>query len=141
MHPLVAAVLLRMAGLDTLVDDAKLEPLDRQAAQPGEPARSEGRPVVSANEAWQAVLTKQPIEDGPDGIAVGALEPFAAQDVAAVQVGRRQRIAEPTVSDAKLTLEVSRPDVVRRGRWSQWRRWQPQRSPPRPSRCNQPFGF
>ena len=65
MHALVAAVLLRVAGLDALDLDAEPQPPDRELAQAEEGVGTgEGHAVVGADGAGQAKLLEGALEDG-----------------------------------------------------------------------------
>ena len=58
MKALVPAVLLRVAGIDPLMADAKLGPPHRQHREPCRPGRGERRAVIGTDHLRQAILTK-----------------------------------------------------------------------------------
>lgn len=63
MHALVAAVLLRMAGLDALDRDAEAQPPDRELGEVEQGiGAGERDAVVGANGERQPALGKQPFE-------------------------------------------------------------------------------
>ena len=55
---------------------------------------------------------------GPDALALGREQAVAAEQVARVLVGDRQRIAVDPIAGAELALEVRGPEIIglRRGR-------------------------
>ena len=64
VHALVPAVLLRVPQFDELGVDAKMNPPDRESAQPSDGRRREGRPVVGTHDRGKAVLLEQPVQHG-----------------------------------------------------------------------------
>ena len=72
MKALMPAVLLRMARIDPLMPDAKLDPPDRQRRQAGRPGRSERRAVIGADHLRQTIFPKSTLEHGL-GFSVGVL--------------------------------------------------------------------
>lgn len=63
MHPLVPAVLLRLARLDQLGKDAKSHPPSREAGQPRKRLCCEGHAVVGTDAARHPVFLEEPRED------------------------------------------------------------------------------
>ena len=69
VHALVAAVLLRMAGLDALDGDAEPQPPDRELGEIEQGVGTgEGHAVVGADGERQAALAEQPLEGGDGGV-------------------------------------------------------------------------
>src|SRR3954470_16931684 len=65
MNALVAAVILRMAGLAPLNLNSQPQPPDRQLAESVERVSGgEGHTVVGANRPWQPKFLEGPLEDG-----------------------------------------------------------------------------
>ena len=112
VHPLVPAVLLWLARLDELGKDSQLDPPHRQLAQPAQRRRSERHPVVAADPAGQAVLLEDPGQHRLGRLQQRARQPLAAQQVAAVVVRHRQRVAVLPVAQPELALVVHAPAVV-----------------------------
>src|SRR5882724_7609551 len=112
MHALMATVLLRLTGLDTLQPDAELEPLHGELGEPAGTLAGKGRAVVAADRPGQAMLAKSPHEARAHPLA-GRPHDAAGQQIAAMIVADRQRIAAFTIPGAKPTLEVGAPDIVR----------------------------
>src|SRR5581483_10685209 len=83
MHALVAAVLLRLAGLDALDGDAEAQPPDRE---PGEVEEriwaGEGNAVVGADGERESALGEQPFEGGEGELFACGVERFAHEQEA-----------------------------------------------------------
>ncbi len=62
VHPLVGAVLFRMAGLDAHVPNAQANPPDIQGAEAVHPERAERGPIVTLDRGRQPDLAKEPLE-------------------------------------------------------------------------------
>ena len=113
VHALVAAVLLRMAGLDALDGDAEAEPPDRELGEIEQGiGTGEGHAVVGADGQRQAALAKQPLEGGKGGVFAGRFEGFAQQQEARGMVGDGQRVAVPAIAELELALEVGAPQSL-----------------------------
>src|SRR6185437_835530 len=117
---LMPAILFRAPGLDALGKNAKPDPPDRQPAQTAEAGGSEWRAVVSADRSRQPKLAECCLEDGLHVFAVGFRNRAAAQQIAAVSVGDRQRVAALAVGAQKPPFEVRAPDVVGPLSMAQW---------------------
>src|SRR5262245_62626418 len=63
VHPLVSAVLLRLAGLDAFRDNPELEPKHGEAGKAEKPVRCEWRTVVGADDQGQGVAREAVLED------------------------------------------------------------------------------
>ena len=63
---LVAAILLRLAGVDALVTNAERDPPGRELGEPARPGRGEGGTIVAADRLWQPVFAKGRLEDLAD---------------------------------------------------------------------------
>src|SRR5438874_1068331 len=112
MQALVPPALLVLARADALHHKHQLEPPQRQPRQSRQPRRSERQPVVGADGAWQAVLTKRSFEDGLHPRRVHLLHRLAAQQIAAVGIGDSERLDALAVTGAKPALEVRAPHLV-----------------------------
>jgi hypothetical protein len=113
MHPLVAAVLLGVGGLDQFGADTQTDPPDRE---PGEAADGGGGgervAVIGADSLGQAVDAEDPLEillrrDGRRRELRSA-----AEQVSAEAVGHGQGVAVKAVASLELALEVGRPELV-----------------------------
>jgi hypothetical protein len=72
MHALVAAVLLRMPGLDAFDGDAEAEPPDRELEEIEQGIGSgEGDAVVGTQGKRQPALGEQPFEGGEGQLLAG----------------------------------------------------------------------
>ena len=109
----MAAVLLRMAGLDALDGDAQPQPPDREAGEIVEAVGTgERQPVVAADGDGQAAVTEQPLERGDDRGFPGRFEGLAQQQIARRMVGDRQGVTVAAIAELELALEVGAPQVV-----------------------------
>ena len=59
VHPLVAAILLGVAGFDELGGDAQADPPNGEAAQSADGRRRKGHTVVGTNDGREAVFLEQ----------------------------------------------------------------------------------
>lgn len=106
MHALVAAVLLRVARLDALDDDAEPEPEHRQAREIVEAVRrSEREPVVGADGGGQAALPEQPHEGLDDRRLLCRFKRFAGEHIARDLVGDRQGVTVATLPSLNSPLK------------------------------------
>src|SRR5262249_29093270 len=112
VHPFMTTVLLGVRGLDELGVDAEANPPDGQAGQAAQGGGGEGHAVVGADDAWQAVLVKQPAEHGLAAGGFGGGQTLAGEQVAAEAVDDGEGVAVETVAGLEVTLEVGGPDVV-----------------------------
>ena len=79
VQPLVAAVLLRLAGGDPLGEHPRLDHLHREPGEPARAHRGEGRAVVGAQPPRQPELAEGGVEDRPDVLGIGARHRLAAR--------------------------------------------------------------
>src|ERR1700678_4219522 len=112
MHALMPAVLLRLARRNALRNHAGLDQLDRQLRQSAGTARGKRRSVVGTHVMRQAELAERRIQHRPDMVGIRARQPLAAQQIAAMGIGDRQRLAAPAVAGQETTLEVDAPHIV-----------------------------
>src|SRR6266853_3188603 len=113
VHPFMAAVLLRLARLDALRHDAELEQPHRQLTESTERDAGEWNAIIGADRTRQSIVTEHRFETGPGAAALGPRQPLATEQVAAVVVADRQRIAALAITEPELAFEVGTPDVVR----------------------------
>ena len=107
MHALMAAVLLRMAGLDALDFDAEPEPPDGELGEVEERIRTgEGNAVIGADGPGQAELLEDGLEYGESVGFLGGGKRFTSEQVAAGEVGDCQRIAIAPIGRASCRERV-----------------------------------
>src|SRR5713226_1130122 len=112
VHPLVDAVLFRMARLDAHRPNAQTNPPDTQGAEAVNPERAEGGPVVALDRGRQPDLAKEPLEDRLRLGRADRGERGAPQQVARVLIRNGQRITVLPVAGAELTFEVGGPQII-----------------------------
>ena len=105
-----------MAGLDQLGVNATLQEPDAEPREPSEGAAGKWGAIGGADPLRQAILLEEPGEHGPDEPAGRLQQGLAAEEIAAVVVGQRQRIAVPPVARAEVPLEVQGPERIGGGR-------------------------
>jgi hypothetical protein len=128
VKPLRASVLLRLARLDPLRPNSQLQPPDRQAAEAPWTHRSEGCAVVGAHARGKAKLLEGGFEDPADEPFVRTDGRLAPDQISAVDIDDRQRIADEPVARPKLSLEIHAPygvGPIRFDRWLGRARWRP----------------
>jgi hypothetical protein len=115
MHALVAAILLRAAGLDALNADPQAQPPDGELAQAEQGmGRGEGDAVVGANRRGKPKLLECALKDGKRAPFLDGFQSFAGQQVARAVVRDGQWVAVLLVAEAELAFEVGAPQLVRR---------------------------
>src|SRR5690242_565740 len=114
MHAFVTPVLLRLARLDSLRRDAKLDPPDRKPREASDRARGERAAIVRAHAQRQTVLTKRRFERALYGLEPFPIHRFASKQVATEAVGNRERVAV-LLTNAEAPFEVRAPGDVRGG--------------------------
>ena len=130
MQPLQPSVLLRLARRDALRHDAGLDHLDGKLRQPAGPAQGKRRSIVGAQPIRQAELTEGRAQHRPHMIRISARHRLAAQQIAAVGIAQRQRLATAAITGDEPALEVDAPNIIRRcampKRCARWRAAPPQ---------------
>src|SRR6266700_1835178 len=122
MHALVSAVLLGMAGLDTLDSDSEPEPPHRQLGEVEQSiGRGEGHAVIGADGEWQASLLEEALEGCEGKVFAGRFERLAQEQIARGVIGNRKGIAVGFVAELKLALIIGAPQIVWRKPQRQWR--------------------
>src|SRR5271154_4515155 len=119
MHPLVAPVLLRPAWLYSLRLDPQPHPPHRQRRQPAPSVGPERRSVITAHSLRQSVFLKSSFQHRSRVLRIRRPYSLAAQQIPTVAVCDRQRIAAPSVSGPKPSLEIYAPQLIRLPGWRQ----------------------
>src|SRR5947209_10887816 len=140
VHALMPAVLLRLAGLDALWNHAGLDQLDRQPRQSAGATRGKRRAVVGSHVMRKPELAECRIQHRPDMIGVGARQRLTAQQIAAMRIRDRQRLAALAVPGHKPALEVDAPHLVG-GRAFRKRRARGRTAPAQLALHRQPFAI
>ncbi len=113
MHALMAAVFLRTAWLDALDLDAEPEPPDRQLREVEQRiGAGEGHAIVRADGRRQTKLLEEPLENREGVGFFGGGEGFAADEIAAGEVGDGERIAIAPVGQHELALVIGAPQRI-----------------------------
>src|SRR6266480_662863 len=113
MHAFMAAILLRMAGLDSFNANPQPEPPDCQLAQVEQGMRgSEGHAVIAADVGGQAALLKKPLKHSKSVVFAGRRESFAGKQKTAGVIGDGQRVAVVMIAEQEFSLVVGAPQLV-----------------------------
>jgi len=115
VHALVAAVLLRVTGLDPFDGDPEPQPPDGELAKAEQGmGAGEGHAVIGADGTGQAKLFKNPLKYSECAGFFSGFEALTGQQVAGPVVGDRQRITVLLVAQQELALEVGTPQPIGR---------------------------
>src|ERR1700721_3728938 len=99
MHAFMAAVLLRMARLDSLDGNAEPQPPNSESAQVEQTiGRGEGHAIVGTNGLRQATFLKQALKGSKSALFLDRLHGLAEQEVTAGGVGHGQWIKIPFIA-------------------------------------------
>src|SRR5262249_45743521 len=110
----MAAVLLRMARLDTLDGNAEAKPPHGQATQVEQTiGRGERDAVVGTNGLRQAAFLEKALKGCKRALFLDRLHRLAEQKIAAGVVRDGKRVAISFISQHELALEVSAPQSIR----------------------------
>src|SRR6185503_19157869 len=112
VQSLMPRILLRTSGLDTLRNDAQLDPPQREPGKTAQATGTKGLAVVGADRPRQPIGAKRTLARQACVRVSAAPKPLAAQEVATDGIAQRKRIAKLAVAHAKLPLEVRTPQVV-----------------------------
>ena len=113
MHAFVAAVLLRMAGLDPFDANAQAQPPDGEFAQMKQGVRgSEGHAVIAADVGGQAALLKKPLKHSKSVVFSGGRKRLAGQQITAGMIGDGQRVAVVMIAQQELALVIGAPQLI-----------------------------
>ena len=106
----MAAVLLRMARLDSLDGNAEPQPPNSESAQVEQTiGRGEGHAIVGTNGLRQAAFLKQALKGSKSALFLDRLHGLAEQEVTAGVIGNGQGVAISFISEHELALVVGAP--------------------------------
>jgi hypothetical protein len=106
MHALVTTVLLRSACSNPFVNNPKLHPAEREFRKSHEPRARERRAIVGPDSSWHSVLSHSCFTDRSNLAKVYARDDLATNQITAIRVGYRKRIASLAVSRREVALEL-----------------------------------
>src|SRR5713101_6299846 len=110
MHAFMAAVLLRMAGLDPFNANTQPEPPDRELTQVEQSVGgSEGNAVIAADVGGQAALLKKPLKHGKSVVFSGGGKSLAGEKKTAGMIGDGERVTVLTIPQQELPLVIGAP--------------------------------
>jgi hypothetical protein len=112
VHALVAAILLRLAGLDELRGDPEGDPPDGETGETAQGVGGEGSSVVGADPVGEAVLAEEVLETAACQLGIDALETAALEEETRVGILDGERVAECPVAGPELAFEVGGPGGV-----------------------------
>ena len=113
MHAFVAAILLRMTGLDAFNANARAEPPDGELAPVKQGmGGSKRNAVIAADVGGQSTLPEKPFQRGKSIVFAGRGESFAAQQISAGVIGDLERVTVLVVAEQELTLVIGAPELV-----------------------------
>ena len=113
MHAFVAAILLRMAGLDAFDTDSQPEPPDGELAQMEQRlGGSKRHTVIAADVGGQAALSKKPLKHSECVLFSGGGKSLTGEQKPAGVIGDRERIAILTIAEQEFAFVVGAPQLV-----------------------------
>src|SRR6266849_5420905 len=114
MHAFMAAVLLRMARLDSLDGNAEPQPPNSESAQVEETiGRGEGHAIVGTNGLRQAAFLKQALKGSKSTLFLDGLHGFTEQKITAGVVRDGKGVAISFIPEHELALVVGAPQSIR----------------------------
>lgn len=108
----MAAILLRMSGLDEFGADAQVEPPDLEFGEAEDGLSGKRDAIIRANQGREAELSEEAFEDGLDERERNRRERLAAEEEAAEGVDDGEGIAVHAIGGEELAFEVHGPDVI-----------------------------
>ena len=96
MHALVTTVLLRSACLNAFMHDPKLHPAEREFRKSHEPRARKRRAIVGPDSSGHSVLPHSCFTDRSNLAKVYARDDLTTNQITAVRIGDRKRIAAST---------------------------------------------
>src|SRR5262249_1915899 len=116
MHAFVAAVPVGMAGLDARGLESGAQASDGGFSWAVEGVgRGKGHAVVGANDLRETKFFEGALEDGEGELLLCRGQRLTREQVAAGEVGDRQRVAVVAVAEHELAFVISTPEGVRFG--------------------------
>src|SRR5215469_5448625 len=113
MHPLMAAVLLRMARADPFDSNPQAQPPDRQLAQVEQGmGGSERNPVVATDVGRQTAFFKQSLKDRKGEVFAGQGQRLAGEQITAGMIGHGQWVAVVMIAQQELALVIRTPQLI-----------------------------
>src|SRR5512141_131542 len=113
MHPLMSAILLRMAGHDPLQPDAQTQPPGRKPGQTSRAGQGSKRTaVVGPDDRRQAVTLEYLDKCLAHSFRTPPCHRPQAEDVSAVKVPDTQRLTAFAVFGTPPAFEVHGPDII-----------------------------
>jgi len=89
VHSLMPAILLWLAGLNTLRDDSQRYPPHRQPGQPTDRFRGKRYPIITSDTCRESIAFKYPLKYCPGIFVTGTGHTVTAQQIAAVMIHHR----------------------------------------------------
>src|SRR5271170_5668869 len=112
MHALVTTVLLRSPCLNPFVNNAKLHPAEREFRKSHEPRARERRAVVGPDSSWHSVLPHSCFTDRSNLAKVYARNDLTTNQITAIRIGYRKRIASLAVARHEVAFEIHTPQLI-----------------------------
>ncbi len=113
VHALVAAILLRMARLDTFDRNPEPEPPDRELGEIEQGiGAGEGHAVIGADGKRQAALAEQALEGCDGRVFARRIESLTQEQEARGMIGDGQGITVMSIAELELSLEVGAPQII-----------------------------
>src|SRR5678815_421411 len=112
VHSFMTSVLAGLTRLNPLRLNTELNPPLRELTDTAHCQRSKRRPVITTNRLGQPIFSKRPLKPGPDRRVARVLQCPAHQQITREVVAEGQRITAPSVTQKKISLEVSTPDLI-----------------------------
>ncbi len=114
MHAFMPAILLGLARLDELGQNAQAHPPGGELPEARQGVSGERHAIIGADARGEPELAEQPGEDRFRVVDGGGGQGLTAEQIATEAVGDGQRIAIPGVTRLKVAFEVCAPDVIGR---------------------------